>query len=169
MRGQSGEQASGSPVAAGGAGAHPSAEMSVAPLSEREWRIMTAAWLVALAATLGALFVGEVMGKTPCVLCWYQRIAMFPLAIILGIGALTSDARAIRYALPLALAGLAVATWHSAVFAGIAPQEIQPCTRTGPSCSGDAMKLGPVPLPFLALAAFAMIAALLVTARRRMT
>lgn len=143
--------------------------MSAEPLSDRAWRIMTAAWLVALVATLGALFIGEVMGKTPCTLCWYQRIAMFPLAVILGIGALTSDPRAVRYALPLALAGLAVAAWHSAVFAGIAPQEIQPCTRTGPSCSGDAMKLGPIPLPFLALAAFAMIAFLLVSVRRPMT
>ena len=43
------------------------------------------AWLIALTATLGALFIGEVMGRTPCVLCWYQRIAMFPLALILGL------------------------------------------------------------------------------------
>ena len=43
------------------------------------------AWLIALTATVGALFIGEVMGRTPCVLCWYQRIAMFPLALILGL------------------------------------------------------------------------------------
>ena len=49
------------------------------------------AWLVALLATAGALFLGEVMGKTPCALCWYQRIAMFPLALILGVGLLEPD------------------------------------------------------------------------------
>ncbi len=143
--------------------------MNTESLSNRNWQLMTAAWFVALAATLGARFIGEVLGKTPCVLCWFQRVAMFPLAVILGIGALTSDPRAVRYALPLALAGLAVAVWHSAVFTGIAPQEIQPCSRTGPSCSGEGMKLGPVPLPFLALAAFAMITALLVSIRRPTT
>lgn len=43
------------------------------------------AWLLSVVATAGALFIGEVMGMTPCVLCWYQRIAMFPLAVILGV------------------------------------------------------------------------------------
>jgi disulfide bond formation protein DsbB len=57
------------------------------------------AWLVALAATAGALFLGEVMGKTPCVLCWYQRIAMFPLVLVLGVGLFDGDARSARYAL----------------------------------------------------------------------
>ncbi len=46
------------------------------------WLWLMAAWGVALAATLGALFIGEVMGMTPCLLCWYQRIFMFPLALI---------------------------------------------------------------------------------------
>ena len=46
---------------------------------------LTAAFLVAMAATLGALFIGEVLGQMPCTLCWYQRIAMFPLVPILGL------------------------------------------------------------------------------------
>lgn len=46
---------------------------------------MMLAFLLALTATLGALFIGEVMGQTPCTLCWYQRIAMFPLTAILGV------------------------------------------------------------------------------------
>ena len=46
---------------------------------------LTAAFLIALAATLGALFIGEVLGQMPCTLCWYQRIAMFPLVPILGL------------------------------------------------------------------------------------
>ena len=47
------------------------------------WNLVFAAWLVAAVATLGALFFGEVMQLPPCVLCWYQRIFMFPLALIL--------------------------------------------------------------------------------------
>lgn len=45
------------------------------------------AFLIALVATLSALFIGEVLGKMPCTLCWYQRIAMFPLVVILGVAA----------------------------------------------------------------------------------
>ncbi|WP_288254060.1 disulfide bond formation protein B [uncultured Hydrogenophaga sp.] len=55
------------------------------------WAWLFAAWGVALAATLGALFIGEIMGMTPCLLCWYQRIFMFPLAIVLGIAAFAND------------------------------------------------------------------------------
>jgi disulfide bond formation protein DsbB len=71
----------------------------------RPWTWLLMAWLVATAATSGALFLGEVMGMTPCVLCWYQRIFMFPLAIILGIACFTDDRRGAVYGLALALGG----------------------------------------------------------------
>ena len=90
--------------------------MSVAPATDTPTRtvaaarrpafaLLFAAWLVALGATLGALFIGEVLGQTPCTLCWYQRIAMFPLALLLGLACLHEDASVGRYALPLAAAG----------------------------------------------------------------
>ena len=59
------------------------------------------AWLIALLSTAGALFLGEVMGMMPCVLCWYQRITMFPLVAVLAVGLLKHEARSILYALPL--------------------------------------------------------------------
>ncbi len=93
------------------------------------------------------------MGKAPCALCWYQRIAMFPLVLILGVAALDGDRAWARYGLLLALAGLAVATWHSLLYAGLIPEPIEPCTRDGPSCSGPDMTLfGWLPIPFMALA-----------------
>ena len=55
---------------------------------------LTAAFLIALAATLGALFIGEVLGQMPCTLCWYQRIAMFPLVPILGLSLWRDDGMA---------------------------------------------------------------------------
>ena len=64
---------------------------------------LTAAFLIALAATLGALFIGEVLGQMPCTLCWYQRIAMFPLVPILGLSLWRGDGIARPYALPLVL------------------------------------------------------------------
>jgi disulfide bond formation protein DsbB len=82
------------------------------------WVWLSAAWAVALVSTFAALFIGEVMGMTPCQLCWYQRILMFPLAVILGMAAFGNDTRGAIYALPLALAGAAVAGYHTALVAG---------------------------------------------------
>jgi len=135
---------------------------SSATLTRRHYLIFIA-WIVALGASLGALFLGEVMGQTPCVLCWHQRIAMFPLVLILGIAFIEDDERAVRYALPLSLIGAAIAAWHGLVYAGIIPESVQPCTRDSASCSGAAMTLfGFVPLPFLSLAAFAVIVVALI-------
>lgn len=120
------------------------------------------AWVIALAATLGALFIGEVMGRTPCVLCWYQRIAMFPLALILGVACFTGDSAIRRYVLPLAAIGGAVAFYHSLLFAGFIPESIQPCEQSGPSCAGaDQTVFGVLPLPYMSFAAFVAICLLL--------
>lgn len=120
------------------------------------------AWAVATVATLGALFVGEVMGQAPCDLCWYQRVAMFPLALLLGIAVYRGDVGVRFYALPLAVIGALVAGFHSLLYAGLLPETIEPC-GAGPSCaSADMTLFGLLPLPFLALGAFAAIAVLLV-------
>ena len=63
------------------------------------------AWIIALVASLAVLFIGEVLGQTPCVLCWFQRAFMFPLAIILGLGLWWRDGRVGRYGIALALGG----------------------------------------------------------------
>lgn len=128
---------------------------------------LVGAWLIALISTLSALFIGEVMGRTPCVLCWYQRIAMFPLAVVLGIACCLSDLDVRRYALPLAIAGGAIAFWHSLLFAGFISESIQPCTQNGPSCSGeDQVLFGYLPLPYLSLAAFCLISLLLFLSKK---
>lgn len=131
-------------------------------LHPRAQTALLLAFLVALAATLGALFIGEVLGRMPCTLCWYQRIAMFPLVVILGVAMLRDDASVRFPAVLLALAGLAVAIWHSGLYAGIIPKAIAPCTKDGPSCTDAAAQtvLG-LPLPYLSLLAFAAILACL--------
>jgi disulfide bond formation protein DsbB len=73
------------------------------------------AWLVALVATLGSLYLSEVAHFVPCRLCWYQRIAMYPLVVVLGIGWLRRDASARLTAAVLAGLGLAVNLWHLAI------------------------------------------------------
>jgi disulfide bond formation protein DsbB len=137
--------------------------------SQAAWFLLFAAWAIALASTLGALFIGEVMGKTPCLLCWYQRAFMFPLAVILAVACYNGDAAAWRYGLPVAGIGLAVAAYHNLLFFGVIPEEIQPCTRTGPSCaSADLNLVGIVPIPLLSLGAFAALTVLFLIIRRRM-
>ena len=65
--------------------------------TSRGFAALYIAWAIALAATLGALFIGEVLGQAPCHLCWYQRIAMFPLALILGLATLSGDLGTVSY------------------------------------------------------------------------
>ena len=125
------------------------------------WAALFAAWLIALLASLVVLFVGEVMGQTPCNLCWFQRAFMFPLTIVLGVAALSADTAGWRYGLPLAIGGALVAGFHSLLYLGMIPARITPCSE-GVSCtSADMTILGGLPLPMLALAAFIAIAVLL--------
>jgi len=131
-------------------------------LINKHFPLLLLAWLIALCATLGALFIGEVMGQTPCTLCWYQRIAMFPLALMLGIACSIKDVNIWKYALPLALIGAGVALWHSLLYAGIIPEPIVPCSRSGPSCTdANMLLLNSIPLPYLSLLSFISLSALL--------
>jgi len=130
--------------------------------------LLFSAWLVALGATLGALFIGEVLGQEPCKLCWYQRIAMFPLALILGVAISRNDYSAIFYALPLAVVGGAVALWHTLLYVGVIAEPIVPCSADGPSCTGASMTiLNGVPLPMVSLASFIAISILLTLVSRK--
>jgi disulfide bond formation protein DsbB len=119
------------------------------------------AWLVAAISTLGALFFGEVMQLPPCVLCWYQRIFMFPLALILPIGLFPYDRKVIRYALPLAVPGWLFALFHQLLVMGVIPESIRPCTQ-GVPCSAKVIEwFGFLTIPLLSVAAFSTIIALL--------
>ncbi len=129
------------------------------------WVSLFVAWIVALVATLGALFVGEIMGQTPCVLCWYQRIFMFPLALILGLAVWQGDRGVWRYVLPLCGVGLLMAGYHVLVFYALIPEAVVPCGR-GPSCSDAEMTIfGGLPLPVLSLLAFVAISLLVAQAQ----
>lgn len=73
---------------------------------------MAWAWIAATVATGGSLYFSEVMHFAPCSLCWYQRIAMYPLVVLLGIACVRRDAEIWRYVLPLASVGLLIAAYH---------------------------------------------------------
>lgn len=131
----------------------------------RRWAFVYLAWVIALVASLGALFIGEVVGQTPCSLCWHQRAFMFPLAIMLALAAFRGDDGIWRYAVPLAAAGVLISGFHSLLYAGLIPAGIEPCTQ-GVSCTNAEMTIwGVLPLPFLALGAFSAIAIALLASR----
>lgn len=124
----------------------------------------TTLWLaaaVAIAATLGSLYLSESVGLIPCKLCWYQRIAMYPLAIILPIAAFRKDGRIRLYAAALAIIGALIAGYQR--FIQSYPQfDTGSCSATGPSCSSPlVMEFRFVTIPYMALSAFLLILALL--------
>lgn len=131
------------------------------PGESAAWMLVFAAWLVASASALGALFFSEIMQLPPCSLCWYQRICMFPLVVILPIGLFPFDRKVVRYALPLAVLGWLVATFQLLLVAGVIPEKLEPCTQ-GVPCSETVIEwFGFVTIPLLSVAAFSSIIALL--------
>lgn len=123
----------------------------------RAWTALFAAWLIACTATLGSLFFSEVMRLPPCLLCWYQRILMYPLVVIFTVGLVTRDVHAARYAWPLAIGGLGVAVYHNLLYYHVIPESIVPCT-TGVSCTERQIEwLGVITIPLLSLMAFALV------------
>ncbi|MGA0571000.1 disulfide bond formation protein B [Variovorax sp. VNK109] len=131
------------------------------------WALLFSAWLIALFASLAVLFVGEVMGQTPCNLCWFQRAFMFPLAVVLGVASWRGDASVWRYGLPLAICGLLVAGFHTLLYMGAIPERIKPCSQGGACTGADMTVLGGLPLPVLAVAAFGAVLVLLLMTRSR--
>lgn len=131
------------------------------------WTTLFTAWLVAATSSLGALYFGEVAELPICVLCWYQRIFMFPLALILPFGLFPPDRRIIRCALVLAVPGTLVAVYHLLLAGGVIPKPLKPCVQ-GIPCSETVIRwFGFLTIPLLSAVAFSTIVALLVTAHRR--
>lgn len=119
------------------------------------------AWLVSIAATVGSLYFSEVRHFVPCALCWWQRIFMYPLVVVLGVATFRQDLQAWRTGLPLALVGLGTATYHYLIqkVPGIAPPA---ACAAGVPCNVQYIDwFGFVTIPFLAGVAFAIITAAL--------
>ncbi|WP_265942737.1 disulfide bond formation protein B [Dechloromonas sp. A34] len=140
---------------------------SPGPQDSNAWLLVFAAWVIATTATLAVLFFGEVMNYPICTLCWYQRIFMMPLAVILPLGLFPFDPRVVRYALPLAVIGSLIAVFHQLLVMGIIPESIKPCTQGVPCSVTVVTWFGFLTIPLLSVLAFLTIAALLLAARYR--
>jgi hypothetical protein len=123
------------------------------------------ALVVAVTATVGSLYYSEVVGFVPCELCWYQRICMYPLVVVLAVGVLRRDTTAWWCAAPLVGVGVPLATYHWLVERVPSIASTSSCSVGAPCTVPYFEELGFVTLAFMALSAFALVAALLATDR----
>jgi len=131
------------------------------------WTLLFLSWLLVSVSTTISLFFSSVLEYQPCVLCWYQRICLFPLVLILGAGLFPFDKGVVRYALPLTIVGGLIAFYHTLLYGGIIPESIQPCSK-GVSCTEKYFELfGFVSIPMLSFLAFTTIVTLLLILKRR--
>lgn len=123
-------------------------------------RAVWLAWVVALVATVGSLMYSELFHFPPCRLCWFQRIAMYPLAIILLVGAIRREMAVKFYAIPIALIGLVISVYHN-VLQFFPSLEGTSCDPLVPCSARTIQMFGFMDLPFMAGAGFIVIAVLL--------
>ncbi|MEA3019655.1 MAG: hypothetical protein QOI47_1179 [Actinomycetota bacterium] len=125
---------------------------------------ITLAFVVALVATLGSLWLSYGAHFLPCRLCWYQRIAMYPMSLILGIAAVRRDVGVRVYALPVAAIGATISTWHILVERFPSLERATSCDVANPCSIIWVQRLGYLTIPTMALSAFALIITLLLLA-----
>ena len=130
------------------------------------WTCLLLAWLLSLGSSLGSLFFSEVMNLAPCVLCWWQRIFMFPLVFTLGFSLFARDPQGVRYSLVIATVGWLVALYHFLLYTGFIPKGMQPC-GPGLSCSEISFQLwGFMTIPLMSLLAFTALIVLMFAAKK---
>jgi disulfide bond formation protein DsbB len=135
--------------------------------SQQGWILIFTCWLIAMTALFGSLFFSEVMGLKPCVLCWYQRIFIYPLAVLFLIGMFPLDRSVVRYTLPLAVIGLGFAIYHYLLYSGYIPESLQPCSEDL-SCAEISLELmGFITIPMLSILSYSAIITLLLIYRKR--
>jgi len=128
--------------------------------------ILYLAWTIALLATLGSLYFSNVLHFTPCVLCWYQRIFMYPLVLIIGIEILRKDKLVHLYVLPLSVIGFLIGLYQNLLVWEIIPEKAAPCTIGVPCTTKFIDYFGFITIPFLSMVAFLLIIIAMVIYRR---
>lgn len=123
--------------------------------------------ILAVGATLGSLYLSEIAHLEPCRWCWFQRIAMYPLALVLLIGLIFRDRAVYRYGLPMCVAGAAMSTWHYLLqlFPGLEGTDV--CSIVSPCTVKYAWEFGFVSIPYMAGSVFVLAGVLLNLSRRR--
>ena len=116
------------------------------------------AFVVAGGAVASSLYYSESAGFIPCDFCWYQRIAMYPLAVMLLIAAVTKDAQIAKYVIPIAVIGLGLSIYHYQL--QLFPDQASSCSATTPCHAQWVDEYGFVSIPFMAGLGFLSVTAL---------
>ncbi|MDR7072401.1 disulfide oxidoreductase [Fictibacillus barbaricus] len=125
------------------------------------------AWITAIVASLGSLYFSEVLHFIPCTMCWYQRILMYPMVILLGIAYYHQDTKIVRYILPLSVLGILLSSYHYALQKIPALKAFEVCS-SGVPCSGQYINwLGFITIPLLALTGFVVITTCMIIIKKR--
>jgi hypothetical protein len=132
-------------------------------LSDLRSAALWAGWVVATVTTLGSLYYSQVAHFVPCELCWFQRICVYPLTIVLLVAAIARDRHVWRYVVGPAAVGLAIAAYHTQLQAY--PDQRSFCSTLVPCSTRYVWEFGFVSLPFMALAAFGFILVMVLVAR----
>lgn len=120
----------------------------------------------AIIATLGSLYLSEISGFIPCKLCWYQRILMYPLVVIIAVGIIEKNKNLYKYVLPLSVMGIGIAIYHNLLYYGILNDSVIYCS-IGVSCTAKYIEwLGFITIPLLSLTAFTVITVLMLIYRK---
>lgn len=128
---------------------------------QKGWLLVFAVWILATIGTLASLFFSEIIKLPVCSLCWYQRIAMYPLVLILPIALFPFDPKVTRYAGVLVLPGWLTALFHVLLVAGYIPESAQPCVQ-GIPCSETHLNIfGFLNMPIMSLLIFSIMGLLL--------
>lgn len=119
-------------------------------------RAILISFLVTFAATFGSLFYSEVAGFEPCLLCWWQRIFLYPQTILLFTAFIKKDRNMRLHSIILSSVGALIALYHT--FIQFGGSSIVPCSATGPSCQAlYFLEYGYITIPTMSLTAFALI------------
>ena len=128
--------------------------------------IFIGCWLVAVVGMVGSLYFSEIRQIVPCVLCWYQRIALYPLVVLIPLGMWKKQTDVATTILALAIPGALIGAYHNLLVWKIIPESVAPCVQ-GVSCTTQLFSLfGFITIPFLAFISFCLLIAGALVVRR---
>ena len=138
--------------------------------SEKKFIYIYIAWIINIISFAGSMYFSNIMMLPPCTLCWYQRICIFPMSLILAAGFLLKDKNVIWYTMPLAVIGWIISFYHNLLYYKVISQAIIACS-SGVSCTAKQIEyLGFVTIPLMALTSLTLTIILLIkfyTAQRK--
>lgn len=113
-------------------------------------------FVVALFSSLASLYASEILKLPPCSMCWYQRIAMYPIVPVAIVGILLKDKKLPYYILPLSIGGFLLAIYHNLLVWNVIPEAVAPCV-VGVPCNVQEVFFGFITIPLLSMLSFAFI------------